>query len=306
MDKKSNALTAELSLCLPSIEQRLSVDWQNDNQVQLWLKRDDQIHSVISGNKWRKLSYALEKIYQSPPKMVISFGGGYSNHLHALAYCCAQISVPLLAIVRGDYSDNMTPMLTDIQGWGANIEFVSKAIYQQRTEQHFLGNLIRKHPGATIIPEGGSSEHSQQGVNDIIVELTQPYDWIIAPVASGGTLAGLSAACGKSATHRNTKILGVAALKGENYLESLVEGLCPSARNWQIEHGFHFGGYAKSNQQLDEFCADFQQSLDVPIEPVYSGKMLFAIRHMVENNEFAQGSKILALHTGGLQGARSA
>lgn len=304
MDKKLNPLATELALDLPSQEHQLDFDWSNESQVQVWLKRDDLIHPIISGNKWRKLSLTLETIYDRPPKSIISFGGGHSNHLHALAYCCEKLSIPLIAIVRGDYSQQMTPMLTDIQQWGATIQYVTKDTYQQRTEQNFINGLKALHPGALIIPEGGSEHHSLQGVSAIVNELKQPYDWIIAPVASGGTLAGLSAACANHKEQGKANILGIAVLKGENYLESLVEGLSPSSRNWQIEHGFHLGGYAKSNIELDRFCSDFNQTHSVPVEPVYSGKMMYAIKHMVENNEFHQGAKVLALHTGGLQGAR--
>lgn len=306
MDKTPRSLEELFTLNVPSREQKLPISWHNQNNVQVWLKRDDLIHPIISGNKWRKLSRTLRTISKSPPQTVISFGGGYSNHLHALAYCCHKLSISLIAIVRGDYSNHMTPMLKDIQRWGAKIKFVTKTTYQQRTQPSFINSLNAEHPDALVIPEGGSQREALQGVQDIVNELSQPFDCIIAPVASGGTLAGLSRACTECSVQNHAKILGVAVLKGENYLESLVEGLSPSARNWQIEHGFHFGGYAKSSAELDQFCAEFMQSQHIPIEPVYSGKMLFALKHMIENNEFPHGSNVLALHTGGLQGARSA
>lgn len=306
-----DSLIRTLSIQLPSPEQRLNLDCKNANQVEIWIKRDDLIHAVISGNKWRKLSNILRIALQSPPAKIISFGGGYSNHIHALAYCCNVLKIPFLAYIRGNYAQNMTPMLTDIHRWGAQIEWVDKVTYAKRAEPSYISQLNAQYPNSMIIPEGGSQQAALQGVSSIVNELIQPYDLIAAPVASGGTIAGLI-----HASHNmDTSVLGIAVLKGHDYLYDLVNQFLPAkmktasdetgaSAKWQINSEFHFGGYAKKPAELLAFCNNFQQHNKIELEPIYSGKLFFALSQLIEKNYFPKYTKILALHTGGLQGIR--
>lgn len=301
------SLTAQLNIATPSAETAIHTDWANQNGITLSVKRDDLLHPVISGNKWRKLKYALKAASKAKVQHIISFGGGFSNHLHALGYCCHHLGIQLTAIVRGDYSLNPTPMLLDLKNWQTNIQYVDRKTYQQRSELDYQQSLQQQYPGASIIPEGGSQLLAIRGVSEIIDELSDSYDYIVAPVASGGTLAGLSSAIGKNKTFSNCQILGIGVLKGQGYLEQLVDDLLEvdsSQTNWQINHDFHFGGYAKSTNELRLFCQDFYQQTTIPIEPVYSGKLFWAIRALLKAGYFPKNSRILALHTGGLQGAR--
>jgi 1-aminocyclopropane-1-carboxylate deaminase len=299
--------TAELEQILeirsPSPEQPLIINCSGIEKYQVSVKRDDLLHPVISGNKWRKLKYALRNIRQQNIKQVVSFGGGFSNHLHSLGYCCHKMNIHFTAIVRGDYTANPSPMLQDLVSWQTQLNYVDRLTYGRRDEAEYLSSLSRQYPEAVIIPEGGSQQLALQGVGEVVSELKQSYDYIIAPVGSGGTLAGLIQAADK-----DTKILGIAVLKGQGYLEDLVTTLLPeepqSAHNWQINHHYHMGGYAKKNEQLIAFCDEFYQQTNIPIEPVYSAKLFFALRDLIEQQRFPIGSKILALHTGGLQGAR--
>ncbi|GAB2696492.1 1-aminocyclopropane-1-carboxylate deaminase/D-cysteine desulfhydrase [Aliiglaciecola aliphaticivorans] len=304
----TSRLTEKLGIQLPSAEQKLILNWKNDHAVSVWIKRDDLIHPIISGNKWRKLSKTLLSSAQSPPANIISFGGGHSNHLHALGFCCHKLEIPLVAIIRGDYSQHMTPMLNDLKRWGATIEWVNKVTYAQRTEASYLEHLKGRHPNSLIIPEGGSHFEALDGVAGIVTELTQEYDVIIAPVASGGTLAGLI----QGVQNKPSKVLGIGVLKGHDYLYQLVNQFLPKQGKqqpseqaaWQINSDFHFGGYAKTTPELVTFCEQFEQDTHIALEPIYSGKLFWGLRHLIENNHFPQGSKILALHTGGLQGKR--
>jgi 1-aminocyclopropane-1-carboxylate deaminase len=292
-----------LGLQLPSPEQPLRIDWAGIENYQISIKRDDLLHPVISGNKWRKLKYALMDIQQQKIKQVVSFGGGFSNHLHALGYCCHKMNIHLTAIVRGDYSANPSPMLRDLTNWETEINYVDRLTYGQRGDAEYLSSLRRQYPDAIIIPEGGSQQTALKGVGEIISELKQHYDYILAPVGSGGTLAGLL-----QAAHKDTQILGIAVLKGKGYLEDLVTTLLPQAtqtrENWQINHEYHMGGYAKTSEQLITYCDKFYQQTNIQIEPVYSAKLFFALRDLIGQQLFPKGSKILALHTGGLQGGR--
>ncbi|MEP1447258.1 MAG: pyridoxal-phosphate dependent enzyme [Paraglaciecola sp.] len=301
------SLAAQLNIASPSAESTIQTDWANQNGITLTVKRDDLLHPVISGNKWRKLKYALGVASKAKVQHIISFGGGFSNHLHALGYCCHHLNIQLTAIVRGNYSLNPTPMLLDLMSWQTDIQYVDRNTYQQRSELDYLQALQQQYPAASIIPEGGSQLLALQGVSEMIDELNNTYDYILAPMASGGTLAGLISGVGKNKTFSNCQILGIGVLKGEGYLEKLVADLLEvnsSQVNWQINHDFHFGGYGKSTNELRQFCGDFLQQTDIPIEPVYSGKLFWGIKALLNAGYFPENSRILALHTGGLQGAR--
>ncbi|GAA0855677.1 1-aminocyclopropane-1-carboxylate deaminase/D-cysteine desulfhydrase [Aliiglaciecola litoralis] len=306
-------LESQLGICTPSPEQKLEIYCQNQHQVSVWVKRDDLLHPTISGNKWRKLQHALRHIDRTKVHQVISFGGGHSNHLHALSYCCQQLKLPLLAMVRGNYSNSLTPTLNDMINWGTQIEYVDKLTYQQKDQSAFLQKLRMRFPESVIIPEGGSQQQALTGISTMVCELQNSYDVIIAPVASGATLAGLI----NEQPKHGSDVIGIAVLKGQAYLEKLVERFVPQQSissnsnfkrktpNWHIEHDFHHGGYAKSPPDLVNFCQQFMQQTQIPIEPVYSGKLFFAIMQMIETNRFKPHQKILAIHTGGLQGART-
>lgn len=299
-------------LTLPSPLIPFKPNWEGASKVSLFVKRDDAIHPVMSGNKWRKLSHALT----SPlPKAIVSFGGGFSNHLHALGFVCHKLGIPLHAIIRGDYSASPTPMIEDLKSWGTHINYVDRITYKKRNDSAYLQQLKQQHPDATIIPEGGSQAQALQGIENMVDEIDIDFDFIVAPVASGATLAGIVSALNKrnknnaADTHQLAvcKAIGVGVLKGEDYLEALVEQFLPASlgrSNWHIDHNYHFGGYAKAPNELQTFCNDFKNTFDFDIEPVYSGKAFWAVKDMLAKGMFKDGSRIVILHTGGLQGAR--
>lgn len=301
----SPALEKVLSLALPSPHIALSPRWQGIEQIQLKIKRDDTIHPIISGNKWRKLALPMQQLTHehSPMRGIISFGGGYSNHLHALGYCCHQLQVPFIPIVRGNYTQRETPMLKDLLEWNINPLYVTKIDYQKRHDQHFLDGLRKQYPHYVVIPEGGSQEQALYGMAAMMTELKSACDYIVAPVASGGTLAGIIAAAKPHQT-----IIGIAVLKGQGYLEELVENLLPNRGSnhpkWCILHDYHHGGYAKSSPPLIDFCQSFIEETNIAVEPVYSGKLFFALQDLISQRYFHQGAKVTAIHTGGLQSAR--
>lgn len=295
-------LESQLKIQLNSPEQPLHMNWSNPHQCHVTVKRDDLLHPIISGNKWRKLKYNLLNAVKQNTSHIISFGGNYSNHLHALAYCCQQLDIPLTAMVRGYASQPLTPTLLDIKRWGATLEFLDKKTYQQRYNPEFMATLQNTHGHAECIPEGGSNKQALKGVAEIVTELQAEYDYILCPVGSGGTMAGLIHSGFKH------KLLGIAVLKGQDYLESLVENLLPQARqatHWQILHQYHHGGYARVTEELTAFCQSFNQTQPFMIEPVYSGKLFYGVKQLMEQGFFPVNSRILLLHTGGLQGARS-
>ena len=298
------------SLTLPSPLIPFKPNWDGADKVLLYVKRDDAIHPVMSGNKWRKLSHVFTS---SLPKAVVSFGGGFSNHLHALGFACYQLGIPFTAIIRGDYSAAPSPMIKDLMQWNSCIEYVNRVTYKKRGDSAYLNELKLRFPDAVIIPEGGSQALALRGMRDMVDEIEIDFDFIVTPVASGATLAGIVSALNKRNGKVGTdfrsihKAIGIGVLKGEGYLEGLVEQFLPAFQyqtSWHIEHSYHFGGYAKAPSKLQTFCNEFNDAFEFDIEPVYSGKAFWAVKDMLAKGVFEDGSRIVILHTGGLQGAR--
>ncbi len=293
--------------CLSKI-QLLSHPLFDSHKVQVWVKRDDSIHAIISGNKWRKLKFNLAHLkQQSGIKGALSFGGSYSNHIHAFAFACFQQGIPCIGVIRGeaDYANNFT--LTWAQYWGMKLHFVDRKTYRRRHDADFIAELQAQFPNYFIIPEGGSNELAIPGVAEVMSELKQQtqFDTLMTPVGSGGTLAGLITG-DKENYDIEHKLLGIAVLKGADYLIDEISGLLPSAiqqhRNWQVLTNFHRGGYAKFSHQDAQRIMEFNQTTGVDFEPVYSGKMVLALLDLLEQGYFTKGERIVLLHTGGMQG----
>ena len=310
-----------LQINAPSPLQELTLE----SGKQLWCKRDDQLHDIISGNKWRKLKPLVEQLVLHPQQHIASFGGAYSNHLHALSYLCNQLNIRFTALVRAHPHSALTPTLQDLTNWGASIHFLSRHDYKRRDDKTFLTSLQADLSIDTLVPEGGSSPDSLNGVADIFRELQtqdrRDFDLIVLPVASGGTMAGLIKYI--QAKQLDTKVLGIAVLKGQGYLEQLVTDLLladtpkppansPPARHtthrhWEIVHDerYHCGGYAKVNAQLLSFKHSFYQQHNIKLDNIYNTKSFYALSHLISEKKLDEYQRILILHTGGLQGDRS-
>jgi len=282
----------------------------NKHKVSVQIKRDDMIHPIISGNKWRKLKYNLQQLAQEAQKNklngVLSFGGSYSNHIHALAFACFEQNIPCVGIIRGEieYADNFT--LSWAKHWGMKLYFVDRKTYRRRHDSDYLSELQQQFPHYFIVPEGGSNPLAIAGVSETITELMQQteFDTLITPVGSGGTLAGLIT--GDTLNNVAHNILGIAVLKNADYLEEEIKCLLPTTakthNTWQLLTEFHRGGYAKFSHEDAARIIEFSQVTGVNFEPVYSGKMILAFLDLLEQNYFSNGERIVLLHTGGMQG----
>lgn len=277
------------------------------HNVHVEIKRDDIIHPIISGNKWRKLKYNLQQVKQTQDiNGVLSFGGCYSNHIHALAFACFEQNIPCVGIIRGEieYANNFT--LSWAKHWGMKLCFVDRKTYRRRHDSSYLTELQQKFPGYFIVPEGGSNKLAIAGVSEIITELAQQteFDTLLTPVGSGGTLAGLIA--GDELNNIRHKLLGIAVLKNAKYLKSEIERLLPATANshntWQLLTEFHRGGYAKFSLSDIKRIVELNKVTGVDFEPVYSGKMILAFIDLLEQGYFKAGERIVLLHTGGMQG----
>ncbi|MDP5293168.1 pyridoxal-phosphate dependent enzyme [Oceanimonas sp. CHS3-5] len=272
------------------------------HRLTLHIKRDDLLHASISGNKWRKLKYVLRQALSDEAAGLLSFGGAWSNHLHALAAAGHALGVPTVGIVRGEPEYAANPTLTDARAWGMTLDFVDRQTYRRRHDADFLAALALKYPGFYIIPEGGSCPLALPGVAELWRELPD-CDQLILPVASGGTLAGLL-----SARPASTHVTGYAVLKGKDWLADTIHELYSPAADdsgWQLRLEHHGGGYAKCRAEDRGAIAALSEALAVPLEPVYSGKALLGLFRDIEAGRYPSGSRLIFLHTGGLQGARS-
>lgn len=285
-----------------SILEKISHPLFEKHQLIVSIKRDDNIHPVISGNKWRKLKFNLHFAKENNYTGIISFGGSFSNHIHALAFACQQQGLKSIGIIRGEpnYASNYT--LTMAQQWGMSLNFVDRKTYRLRDDNDYLKNLQQKYPDYLLIPEGGSNKLALGGVGEIITELNQQCEFhvLLTPVGSGGTLAGLI-----QADNNQHQLLGIAVLKQDGYLAEQVNHLLSDDshfNNWQILSEFHRGGYAKFCKEDEQRIVDFNLQTGLVFEPVYSGKMILALLDLIEQGYFPKGQRIVLLHTGGLQG----
>jgi 1-aminocyclopropane-1-carboxylate deaminase len=283
-----------------SILTKINDPWLERSQIELWMKRDDLLHPVISGNKWRKLKYILDHALSLSCDTLISMGGAYSNHLHALAYIGKMLGLKTIGYVRGETPDVLTPTLQDMKCWGMELRFVSRTDYRLlRQYKNYLA-LPEINPNQYWLPEGGAQVLALRGIAELVAEINIPYDILCVPCGTGTTLAGLIEAVPESVS-----VLGFAALKNASFLMPDVAALLSQSCNkWQINLDYHFGGFAKINTELSAFVDEFEQKTTIPLEPIYTGKMMYAIYALIKSGYFSPGQRIIALHTGGLQGKR--
>jgi 1-aminocyclopropane-1-carboxylate deaminase len=303
--------------------------------ITLHLFRLDLLHPDITGNKWYKLKYNLDAATKAGHDTLLSFGGAWSNHIHALAWAGKTHGFNTIGIIRGEPAHGLTPTLKDATSWGMQLKFVSRSDYRNKHEDSFQADLISEFGDVYILPEGGSNDLAVRGCAEIVTELnaflkgTLPaaqrnvpfsgdvpfknfgFDVLVTPVGTGGTLAGLVKGIGESslADSPMPAALGISVLKGAEFQSDVVQDLLDQAgvtqsATWRIDHRFHAGGYAKRNSALLGFIDEFLDHTGIQLEPVYSGKMMWGLFQMIEAGEFAPGCRIVALHTGGLQGFR--
>jgi len=268
--------------------------------VELWLKRDDLLHPVISGNKWRKLKYIVDHALALGCNTLISMGGAYSNHLHALAYVGNLLGLRTIGYIRGERTDLLTPTLRDMLAWGMRLEFVSRSDYRVLRNYKGWRDLPGIGPGQYWLPEGGAQALALTGVAEMIGEIDKPYQHLCLACGTGATLAGTL-----TTVPKQVSVTGFAVFKNAGFLvEDVSQLIGASNASWRINLDYHFGGFAQTTPELLAFIEHFQSQTQVPIEPVYTGKMLYGLFDLLAKGYFQPGQSIIAVHTGGLQGSR--
>ena len=268
------------------------------NNISLYIKREDLLHPIISGNKFRKLKYNLEEAKKQNQKVLLTFGGAFSNHIVAVAGAGKEFGFKTIGIIRGEelqdkISEN--PSLLQAQQLGMKFAFVTREQYRLKETPDFIEQLQKDYGEFYLLPEGGTNALAIKGCEEIITDLDFEFTHICASVGTGGTITGII-----NSSANNQKIIGFSSLKGD-FLQNDIAKFA-NKENWSLNSDYHFGGYGKVTDELIAFINEFYLKYQIPLDPIYTGKMMFGIMNLIENNYFPPNSKIVAIHTGGLQG----
>jgi 1-aminocyclopropane-1-carboxylate deaminase len=288
-----------VSISQPTPEQELQSRFLTDHKIKVYVKRDDLNHPTIMGNKWRKLKYNLQYALDNDFDTLLTYGGAYSNHILASAAAAKLCGLKSVGIIRGDElhpDSNIT--LQSARNLGMNLEFVTREDFRlMKNELVFPSTINGK---VYVLPEGGTNELAIEGCRELIFELSNPYDIYCTAMGTGGTFSGLLKGLSGSGM-----LMGFSALRGKWIIPEAIKMLNKNRivfNNYQIYQDDHFGGYGKYSERLLDFIKGFYQDYNILLDPVYTGKMFFSVWEMIKNAQIATGSRILLIHTGGLQG----
>jgi 1-aminocyclopropane-1-carboxylate deaminase len=276
--------------------QEVKLNFETD--VRLFVKREDLIHPFVSGNKFRKLKYNLAQANIEKQDTILTFGGAYSNHIAAVASAGNLQGFQTIGIIRGEELEEKVyenPTLRFAVENGMQLKFVSRQVYREKTSETFLTQLKDEFGRFYVVPEGGTNPLAVQGCAEIITENEKTFDTICCAVGTGGTIAGI---CEGAYPHQ--QILGFPALKGDFLSEEISK--FTRKKNWKLLTEYHFGGYGKVSNELIAFINQFKKQTSIPLDPIYTGKMLFGIIDLIKKGYFDKQNRILAIHSGGLQG----
>tara|TARA_B110000467_G_scaffold162295_1_gene185219 strand:+ start:733 stop:1653 length:921 start_codon:yes stop_codon:yes gene_type:complete len=281
---------------IASINQEISLPILNKYNKKIYFKREDLIHPIISGNKFRKLKYNIKEALKINKTHLISFGGAYSNHLLALSYIGKLYGLSTLGIIRGEelLKKKLNSTLQKCNDFGMKFIYVSREEYRKRNNKKYIDSLQKLYKDSFIIPEGGTNHLGVKGCEEILTKKDEDFDVICCPVGSGGTISGLI-----NSKNKNQKVLGFSALKASginNVISNFVNN-----NNWELYDDVFFGGYSKVDNRLVSFINETYSSTGVLLDPIYNSKMLFRIINLILIDKWIYGDKILIINTGGLQ-----
>ncbi|MCF6349797.1 MAG: pyridoxal-phosphate dependent enzyme [Flavobacteriaceae bacterium] len=273
------------------------------NKISVYIKREDLLHKHISGNKFRKLKYNIRSARIQNNKTLLTFGGAFSNHITATAYTGKIFGFNTIGVIRGEELGknlentlNNNPSLKFAFNCGMQFKFITRDDYKKKTDTNFINNLRKTLDNFYLIPEGGTNSLAIKGCQEILTKKDKKFDYICVAVGTGGTVSGLI-----KTANKNQKVLGFSALKGD-FLNNNISNMVEEKANWELITNYHFGGFAKINNQLITFMNTFKKELGIALDPIYTAKLFFGIDDLIEKSYFKENTKILAIHTGGLQG----
>lgn len=275
--------------------------------VELYVLRLDLIHPLVSGNKWFKLKYNLDAAKQQNLDTLLTFGGAFSNHIHATATAGKLLGFRTIGIIRGEATQPLNPTLDFAASQGMQLVFVDRQTYRQRHTEALLQQLKQQFGNVYLIPEGGCNLNGVRGCTEILSQ-DAGFDIVCLACGTGTTLAGIALSL-----HQKQRAIGFPVLKGGNFLQSEIETLLlqyqasglpipgDKSMSWELVGDYHFGGYAKVNDELLNFKHEFEELHQIPLDYVYTAKMFYGVMDLIKQGRF-DGCRVLMIHTGGLQG----
>ena len=272
--------------------------------VKLFIKREDLLDPYISGNKYRKLKYNLIAAREQSFDTLLTFGGAFSNHIHAVAYAGFKFGFKTIGVIRGEETLPLNPTLKEAIYFGMQLHYVTRAHYKKKNDESFVSHLKEEFGKFYLIPEGGSNILAVKGCTEILQDHNDEFDHICCSCGTGGTIAGIIASL-----NGRKNVWGFPALKNGGFLEKDISGLINEYNscqytNWRLLLSYHFGGYAKYSDELISFINKFKRQHKIQLDPIYTGKLLFGIYQCLNDQLFGANEKVLAIHTGGLQGIK--
>jgi len=272
-----------------------------DSGVNLFLLRIDLIHPTIGGNKLFKLNYNLEEAKKQDKKTLLTFGGAFSNHIAATAAAGKEFGFKTIGIIRGEEHQELNPTLKFAAEQGMQLHYISREEYRNKDSVQFINSLNQRLEDFYLIPEGGANELGVKGCKDILQHIPIGFDHICCSCGTGTTLAGIILSL-----KNNQSAIGFQSLKATGYIQTEVgkwlNYFNSDHTNWHIEEDYHFGGYAKTSPTLLDFITRFEKNNNIPLDTIYTAKMMFGLYDIISKGKFNKGTTIVAVHTGGLQG----
>ncbi len=272
---------------------------QVGESVELYVKREDLIHPEFGGNKWRKLKYNLEAYKAGGYGHLVTYGGPFSNHIASTASACHYHNIPCTGIIRGSYIDETNPTLLKAKANGMQLMHVAKCDYKNKEEAAEINDIIASLDNPLVIPDGGNNKLALKGAAEVIEEVRDQNlepDYIILSGGTGTTASGIISAT------QTEKVLVMNALKNFGLTEAIEKNLEFPKDNWTVNNDYHFGRFAKVTQELVDFINEFYKAYGLVLDPLYNGKAMYGLFDLIHKNYFPEGSKILYVYTGGLQG----
>lgn len=276
----------------------------------IFVKHCERNHPIVSGNKWYKLKYNVEMAQRKGIELIITFGGAWSNHIHATAYFAKENGLKSIGIIRGERPEHLSQTLKDAESWGMQLEFVTREAYREKHTEDFKMWLLAEYGPAHIIPEGGANYLGVNGCMDMLDVNDEAYDVICCAGGTGTMAAGLAL---RLKPHQ--KLLVFSSLKGgfmrDQVVNQLLYFLMDKEATEEVMEAvtliddYHFGGYARHTPELINFILEKKEEKGWWLDQVYTAKMIWGIDDLVKKGFFIPNQKILAIHSGGLQGLRS-
>lgn len=287
------------SLIQPSPLQAIKL---KDSKQSIWIKRDDLLHPIVSGNKWRKLKYNLAFAEQNEREGILSFGGAFSNHLYALAGAAKLCKFKSIGIIRTEKIDEDNPTIKFLRSQGMALCALDRSSYRKKENPEFLDELSNRYPNYHIVPEGGSNDLAMNGVREIIQEcddqLAGESTVYICGVGTGTTMAGLISGIGI-----HDKVYGIAAVDDDSLHEKIANSLeLNKSSQYELDFGGTWGGFAKTDSTLIDFINDFYHDYGIPLDPIYNAKVMHRLLQLLDEGKFDSFENVILIHTGGLQG----